>query len=288
MKKLLKIVSVVILISTIAGCTLPQGSNVLHSEVSDDQIVEEAELIMDHLKDAADHEDYDAFEAYFDGKNEEDIRAIYKSFVEGCLDKYDQFEGLVIDQIDDVYVVSLNYYIVSGTHPNTHIEKQSFVLELEEKNGEFKIVSDENKLERNNKQMLKDDIYPEELVASCQAGRNISVFNGNNFMYLNNDLVYKGTTNAEVKFASQNEDGSVELGVWITNGTEQNIYYTSGHVILEDEQLGTILEANLDFEESVKSMSSTMMYFTISADQIMTGTAVWNLVNAHIDDHYQL
>ena len=104
MKKLLKIVSVVILISTIAGCTLPQGSNVLHSEVSDDQIVEEAELIMDHLKDAADHEDYDAFEAHFDGKNEEDIRTIYESFVEGCLDKYDQFEGLVIDQIDEVSI----------------------------------------------------------------------------------------------------------------------------------------------------------------------------------------
>lgn len=282
MKRLLKMILSLITCFSVAGCASGSGSYI---DESDPEIM--AEDLADRIEEGIDNGDVS--DQFIDTEDsEEDITQFENQIVEELdTDEYDNRVVTVVEELpeDDLYYISIVYYTVAGTHPDTDNENMSYSGTVKEQDGELYFTGSSSDMQKMSDVMIEDtDIFPSDLLEAIKAGRNSQLIDPNNYMWLNEDEpVYEGATTINGKFAWQNEDGSVDMVLLIQNGTDKNIYYSDGTVTLTDQSLGEIGSWDIDIDETVLSGDVETISYTFDASTINTGTQPWTATDVQVD-----
>lgn len=230
--------------------------------------------------------DYDAFSSLYYGLDDEMIQKDFS--MDENIDQYDSMNCIPVASVDNHYSISLTYYIVSGVHPNTHMDSYSNIVSVSYIDGEWKLDYSQDTIDVLNEKLSDDPaLYPAGYLEAQKAGRNTALFGDYNWMYLDSSAVYNGHLNTEPKFAWQDENGNLIFSLWMANGTNNNIYYTYMNDTLTDSAMGEVINlSGAELEVPIKRMSSMLYEVTIPADQVLTGTQKWGELDNHINVHY--
>lgn len=265
--------------------TLTGGSDakVVQAEASDEEVVEATQELLSDFEEYGGN-DYEHFAELYRDTSEETIKNEFAAATETVshIGNYDRQIFQVLAEADGYYAVGNTFYIVAGTHPDTHMEWDSYIWMVSEKDGEWKFDYSDALNENLSDKIV--DLYPKGCVQAENEGRNKAFFGVTNYMYVDEAKVYEGCSNNELKYMYQNDDGSVVLGIWLANGTNNNIYYSSGTLTLTDDTLGTVFDlSDLKVDTSVKAMSSRVIELTVPASEVITGTQEWGHLHGDFD-----
>ena len=269
--------------------TLTGGSDakVVRADASDEEVVEATQELLSDFEEYAGN-DYEHFAELYRDTSEETIKNEFDAATETVnhIGKYDRQIFQVLAEVDGYYAVGNTFYIVAGTHPNTHMEWDSYIWVVSEKDGEWKFDYSDEANEKLSDKIV--DLYPAGYAKATNEGKNTAFFGTANYMYVDETKVYEGCNNNELKYMYQNDDGSVVLGIWLANGTNNNIYYSSGTLTVTDETLGTVIDlSDLNVDTSVKAMNSRVVELTIPASEVMTGTQGWGSLDSNFGVDYK-
>lgn len=230
--------------------------------------------------------DWNAFSSLYRDTDSTVIQSDYDSGV--LIDGYDSVAYTLVASADPYYWVNVTYYIVTGSHPNTHMSADSFnIIVSRDGNSWYFNLSEQAANAVNEASTDNPALYPDAFLAAAKAGRNAATFSSYNYMYCNPTSIYEGCSNSEVKFACQNEEGNVLIYLWLANGTDQNIYYTTADISLTDDNLGTIVAVSeVSVNLPVKAKYGALYLLTIPSDQVATGTSAWGRVGADCTVHF--
>lgn len=269
--------------------TLTGGSDakVVQADASDEEVVEATQELLSDFEEYAGN-DYEHFAELYRDTSEETIKNEFDAATETVnhIGNYDRQIFQVLAEVDGYYAVGNTFYIVAGTHPNTHMEWDSYIWVVSEKDGEWKFDYSDEANEKLSDKIV--DLYPAGYAKATNEGKNTAFFGTANYMYVDETKVYEGCNNNELKYMYQNDDGSVVLGIWLANGTNNNIYYSSGTLTVTDETLGTVIDlSDLNVDTSVKAMNSRVVELTIPASEVMTGTQGWGSLDSNFGVDYK-
>ena len=238
---------------------------------TDTDVTEEAKTLYTQMKSYADVGDYDSFAALFEGAEDADIEELYELEYPVSTDDVN-----VMVIAEDVYTyVGISDYTVSGTYPDSlaTVSNYWFAMTVTDE-GEWAFTVDDS---------LGDyfgttELMPDKMAQAAQAGRNYAWFDSGNYMYLDESAVYTGVVDSRIKFAWQNKDGTLTLGVWLVNGMDEDIVFgTASEITLRDEEHGTILSlTDYAIDTVVEANSSRLIQLKIDADEVVTGTDAWS------------
>ena len=128
-------------------------------------------------------------------------------------------------------------------------------------------------------------IYGTELLNAVRAGRNFTGFG--NYMFTHPELVFNGCLDTKVISAWQNEDGSMDIQFFGTNGTNNTIKYNSVDITITDESLGTICDiSSTDYWDSITPGRSKVFTVHVDPSNVLTGTAEWGSVRSNVHTSY--
>lgn len=301
--KLFVLLLVLVMAFSLAGC----GSSQTDSQASADVSEETADTSYDAeetQESEADKEDTDlseealaaAQELYtnlkaYAGTDSEAFAALYRDTSEDVIQSdyeaewpseanSDKQNYVIINSSGNYYAVGVSDYAVSGTYPDSSVTYTNSTLLLSQEEGEWCLdYSDACRTAVNEN--FNSAVYPNEMVEAAEAGRSTTIFDESNYMYLDSLSTYEGALYKTVKFAWQNEDGSVTIGVWVANGTDEDITIASAdYIILTDSELGEIVNISGTINETVKAGYNAMIYLTADADEVSSGTETWSDVQA--------
>ena len=226
-------------------------------------------------------EDYARFAALYRNTPEDVVDADFQNGF--SLDQYDRCVCIPVLTAGDYALVDCVYYIVTGTHPNTQMHSEHFTCQFSFMDGAWKLDYSQEAADALNAVSQEEcGLYPQGLLDAAEAGRSGVSFNGN-YMYLERSAVYAGHSQCEVRFAWQEADGSVSVGLWLANGTEENLCYSAMDLRLTDESLGEILNIQgMLLDVPVPAGTGTLQIINIPADQVRTGSAAWGNVSSHV------
>ena len=269
--------------------TLTGGSDakVVRADASDEEVVEATQELLSDFEEYGGN-DYEHFAELYRDTSEETIKNEFDAATETVnhIGNYDRQIFQVLAEVDGYYAVGNTFYIVAGTHPNTHMEWDSYIWVVSEKDGEWKFDYSDEANEKLSDKIV--DLYPAGYAKATNEGKNTAFFGTANYMYVDETKVYEGCNNNELKYMYQNDDGSVVLGIWLANGTNNNIYYSSGTLTVTDETLGTVIDlSDLNVDTSVKAMNSRVVELTIPASEVMTGTQGWGSLDSNFGVDYK-
>jgi len=272
---------------SVIALTGGSGAKAVQADASDEEVFEATQELRDELKEYAGN-DYEHFAELYRDTSEETIRNDF-DVTEEMLNKignYDRQIFQVLAEADGYYAVGNTFYIVAGTHPNTHMECGSYIWLVSEKDGEWKFDYSDGANEKLSDKIV--DLYPAGYAQAANEGKNTAFFGTANYMYVDETKVYEGCSNSELKYMYQNDDGSIVLGIWLANGTNNNIYYSTGTLTVTDETLGTVIDlSDLNVDTSVKAMNSRVVELTIPASEVMTGTQGWGRLDSNFGVDYK-
>ena len=225
--------------------------------------------------------DYEAFSGLYRNTPEEAIQSDFNSGL--SVDTYDQTCYIPIVWEGPYAYVDCVYYIVAGSHPNTHMDSWHFSIPMSWADGAWKIDFGQEAADALNALTTDNPaLYPQEMMAAAADGRNCAAFNGN-LMYLDNGAVYQGCSHSEVRFAWQEPDGSVTAAIWLANGTGENLHYDAYSLTITDESLGEVVNVrNLPLDVTLRAGTGTLQLVRIPTEQVQTGTAAWGAQNCHL------
>lgn len=264
----------------ISGEELSDPPQTAEAEIAATDPVEAAQTLMEEFFTNI-GTDYEAFSALYRNTPEESIQSAFNSGV--SVDQCDQACYIPVVMDGQYAYVDCVYYIVSGHYPDTHMDSWYWTIPMSWKDGAWKIDNGEEAIAAINALILNNpEIYPQGLLDASADGRNGTVFN-DNMMYLDRGAVYQGHSNGAVRFAWQEEDGSVTVALWLANGTEENIYYKTYTLSITDENLGEVVNIQkASLGVSVRAGTSVLQLVNIPADQVQTGTAAWGALSTHL------
>ena len=255
-------------------------------DTSAETIFEETRELMVNFKEYA-GDDYKHFAELYRNTPEETIKEEF----DGAQKMLEETEFCdrqifqVVAKANGYYAVGNTFYVVYGALPKSYMEYSSYIWIFSEKNGEWKFDYSDAANEIIANKMA--ELYPERYVQATNEGRNTAFFADTNYMYLDESNVYEGCSNSELKYMYQNDDGSVVLGIWLANGSNNNIYYSSGTLTVTDDTLGTVIDlSDLNVDTSVEAMSSRVVELTVPASEIMTGTQSWGSLDSNFDGNW--
>lgn len=195
--------------------------------------------------------------------------------------RFDQAAHLLAYQNGDTAIVSMNYYTVSGRHPDSHMKNLSYLIPLTFRDGIWKMEFNQAIGDMHTAMFQK--VLPEGFLEANAAPRNAIMMNTANLMFLDPQLVYQGHSQVELKLAWQQADGSVRLGIWLANGSGQNILYSTLKVLLTDDKLGTILDLrDYDLDIGLSAGTSRLIYVDVPANSVQTWTRSWTRVSSDV------
>ena len=263
------------------------GSVIVENETEEDDFTEEKALsavqaLWSQAKKYA-GKDYFAFKKLFVDTSDEDLQKLYEADFHQS--EYDKTNYVVIGFDYPYAYIQIEDYIVAGTHPNTHMRSFPNIMVIVYKNNEWKLVYNEEVIQGNKKVINNQELYHAGFVDAKLSGRN-SVMFGSSYMYLDSSAVFKGFLETRVLFAWQQEDGSVCIGVFIANGTNENIAYKSADITLTDQTYGEILNVSGNVNWIIRANTSAVQYIVIDAVDIKTGTQQWTSISGRIEVHY--
>ena len=247
-------------------------------EMSNESAIEAAKDIHNKILKYS-QKDYDEFAKLYRNTDEETIKSDFNT--EYDFDDFDKVNYSVVCSKDNYYYICATYYLVTGTHPDTHMKCHSYAFGISYEKGGWKIENNETLINAINSVIT--DVYPKEAVESESNGFNAAVFSKYNYMYMDENAVYEGCTNTEVKFAWQDADGNVYVMLWFANGTDNNLYYTNCSFSLTDNNYGLICDVSTDVDIALKAHRSKMYTVVIPASEVLTGKSAWDSVSSSCD-----
>ncbi len=128
--------------------------------------------------------------------------------------------------------------------------------------------------------------YPEEVVDAIEDGRNVEAC-PRCYMWLNSYDLFYDVFEEEPLFLWQNEDGSVDVMIWLGNGEDPQVYIGSGQLLVTDAELGTVLDVVLNVDDVLYSGEVKTMTFHIEPEDVLTGTAGWTDLSYEFELEYQ-
>lgn len=225
--------------------------------------------------------DKEAFSKLYHNIQPQDLDQAFATNWENIARKHSNAWPMVLVREGNSALVSLNYYTVSGRHPKTNMKSSSMLLLLTHVDGAWLLEGDAEVGQTLETKLLER--FPAGFLAARRRGANAAMFGAYNCMFLEERAVFQGCSNAEIKFAWQEEDGSVVLGVWIANGTGNNLYYTQCNVTIEDQKLGKVVTLqNVEVGEIVPALTSRLVMLKVPAGKVRTGMRSWGKLDSHI------
>lgn len=264
---------------TVANDSESQGAAVVEPQDRSEEAKAAVLVLFEQLKDCARNNDFEQAKSLFRNTPEDTMQAVF-AIAKDYLEPLDKTIVQLVGAEGDYYYMGINEYIVTGTHPNTRTNNRQLNLPLSYKDGLWLIDQSEDA-----QAAFADKFFiPEECEIAYRAGRNATAFSQSNYMWMDESLVYEGASYQELKFAWQNEDGSVNVGIWFANGTPNNIMYTKiNELSITSKDYGTVISVkDADINLPLKAMSGILKVYNISADQVKTGTKTWGSLSNHL------
>ena len=259
-------------------------------QVSDGRIMELYWDLFDEMVNAANRNDYEAFRAlYYDT----DASVIRQDFGNNWrkYDEYDHRDGFVAGSKDGYCWIAYTFYNVTGVHPNTRRNSTDGYVLAHYENGGLQLaygMESREVLSALSNEIIADCIesaYPGFGDEFAHA-RNSGTFYGNNYLFLNSDMVYQGSYDTRLFLMWQTENGDVKAALWYANGTNGTINAYKTEIQVTDDTLGTIVNATLNETVSVPVGHSRIVVFTIPASSVQTGVQTWTTMHAHVSTSY--
>lgn len=243
--------------------------------MTEDEAIAASKRLFEQIREFA-GKDYEAFAALYRNTPEEAVRSDYE-FNWEIYDQYDKENYVVVGRNENVFFVNITNYIVAGQHPNTSMEYNSLNLVISYETGAWKIdCSNETK-----NSIDISGIYPQECIEANKLGRNAAEFAAYNRMFVDEKAVYEGHSQCEVKFAWQDAEGNLYVSVWLANGTNQNLAYTTYEITLTNNDSQLIASLSGDINEIVKANSSRLVTLMLTADDVVSGMNTWGAVSTN-------
>lgn len=293
MKKLFAILLIVTLSLGLTACggngtaadgVENQGAAVVEPQDRSEEAKAAAIVLFEQLKDCAKSNDFEQAKSLFRNTSEDEMQRAF-AVAKDYLEPLDKTIIQVVGAEGDYYCMCLYEYIVTGIYPNTHISSRWHTLAISYKDGLWLID-----LSEDWQAAFADKVFaPDRCEVAYRAGRNIAEFAVANYMWMDESLVYDGCSNNEIKFAWQNEDGSVDVAIWFANGTPNNIMYTKiNELSISSKDYGTVISVkNADINFPLKAMTGALKIYNIPAEQVKTGTKTWGSLSSHLNVSFE-
>lgn len=253
-------------------------STVKVEKFSEKEVIQAADQLYIQLNDCAQQQDYQGYADLFVNTGDDVIKSMYDGM--NLRSNYDQHFTLLACQADGYYCIGHTDAIVSGTYPNTNVNRGWFTaLITYTADGWRYDLSDAAK---EVIQEAMNETYPAGMQQAIKAGRNATNFNYGNFMHHDTSLVVDGVFDSNIMDLWQDEQGNLCIGVLINNGTDGNRTAQSMVVTIEDMNLGVVFEGDIGSQTVVKG-SSKYVVVTVPAAQVRTGTAAWGTMRYNLN-----
>lgn len=257
--------------------------------VSDERIMELYWDLFDEASSASENGDYETFKSFYYDTDESVIQNDF-GYNWRQYDEYDRRDGFVAGSRDGYYWIVKTHYIVSGTYPNYRRNARDGYSLAHYENGNLQFAYGEEATTILNQLSIDITMDFFEQVSpgfkdSINDAANFASFINNNYLFLNSDLVYKGSYDVNLVTMWQMPNGDVKLALIFMNGTNQNI--SSGiRVTVTDDALGTVIDEWMNETVATRTDHSQVRVFTIPASHVKTGMQTWGSLhsNVHTDD----
>ena len=132
-------------------------------------------------------------------------------------------------------------------------------------------------------QKAYEAVLPEACIAAMDRGGNYYIYD--EALRIGSSSVYPGQVNLSIGAVWQNEDGSLDAELLLRNGTEFDQRISSFLLSLEDETLGTVLQADGVCDLPVAAGKCVAMQVHFGSDQMQTGTEPWQELTQFISEY---
>ncbi len=221
------------------------------------------------------------FADLIEGASDEDIESYRQMFSGIYSEHYDREIVTVAQDNNPYYYVQVCSYTVAGTYPNASISDHYLTLPVSYDRSGWKLDNSQGALDIMNSPENLQKMYPSGLWEAIQAGRNASAF-GPWCLWLDETDVFVGDFDAEVFFMWQNEDGSVDVGVWYGNGLDGAVSVKQLSLTITDNDLGTVLDSTGSVSEMINTGYGRVVDYHFEASEVLTGTQEWGSMSASV------
>ena len=231
--------------------------------------------------------DEDSYIALFrcNESGEKQQRAQFEQYHEDMKDIYDDFDYILLCNEDGLCYGCATRTLVSGEGAGATYVRKEFVYPFSYRDGEWKFdITPETAAVTESK--VNERVYgalTENFNNARESGRNWSVLDKMNYLWLDGSLVYEDMVDVSVVAVSQMADGSIEFNVSIKNGTAKEVTVADCVVDLNNGD-GAVLVSGYraGVDTSVPARSSKMVSFVVSKDEVQNIAAVWGDVQAKV------
>ena len=268
------------LLAAAAAVTMMAAAFTMQAAAHDKQEIERDALAWMDQTAAAAGTDLEAFKGLFGaGISEDTIQSYFYEDWSNYTGKDQHFATLVIDA-DPYFYVDITSAICSGTYPDTSVEYSDWAGAFQyNEAGTFVCTGSDDAINAINEKYF--DVLPSGMKEASQNGRNCTEFDAYKFWYLDSSHVVQGALDASLRYAWQDEEGNLWLALLAYNGTGANRSFTSIHLTLKDDVLGTVYDGGLD-GFSLMNGQNTLKVYQIPFSEVLTGTGVWGSMNSHV------
>lgn len=221
----------------------------------------------------------------FDAAGETTLRENFRLYHNDMQDIYDDCDYVILCNENALCYGSATRTLVSGHGENVSFVRKEFTYPFSYREGEWKMdITSQTGVVTENKML--DRVYnalTDNFNDARKSGRNYALLCANNYIWLDNTLVYEGMLEGSVVAASQMMDGGVELTISIKNGTAKeqtinacvvNLATTQGNEIVTDYRA--------EVNATVKAGTSMLVSFTVPKESVKNIAAVWNDMQADV------
>ena len=185
----------------------------------------------------------------------------------------------ILASADGVYYCESMHYLVTKSGSKTHMDNYTYRYVIKKIDGEWRFSpvteEEENAIMESYLRRM-----PSGFQQAYEARRNAALFG--NYMWMEPELVLEGCTYERIYTAYQNEDGSVDVHVALSNGTDKTVVYSSLTVRIDDAALGQIVNQKTSI--SIRVLPGNTEYYVVHVNaNNVKKNGVWGSINAHID-----
>lgn len=222
-------------------------------------------------------------------EGEEMLRETFAANYSSMKDIYNDCDYIVVSNENGICYGCATRTLVSGEGMDARYERREFTYQFTYKEDEWKfditspdgIVAESNGLERAY------DSLSESFKDAKKSGRNYALLCGQNYLWLDQTLVYEGMVDASVVAASQFADGSVEFIISIKNGMNKAQKINSCKVSLamasDDEVVNEIVtDYETDINVDINEKTSMLVTVTVPKENVENIAAVWKNVRGEV------
>ncbi len=262
------------------GQSVATGTAPVGSFITEEEVVAGVNSLFQKLM--ASKKDPAALAELMEGESEQDIQNL-----QSMLDKMDDFDKMntvVTASAYPYYQANTTFYIVSGVSPNTSMSASAYDVTAMLVEDVWKLCYVQAGVDALSAVQNAEDFYPQ----GFREGKNQTIFTSLNKMYLDENLVYEGCTNAEVKFVWQDQEGNLYIGIWFANGLDRNVSWTKCNIELLLDGESTICKLkNEPLSVTLKAHRSGVHVLKVPVDQINHADEVWERISSDCSVSYQ-